>query len=90
MLSLPIDGSAPEDRMCLVNREILRVQRLNRMLLSCADHGDLYRNDDSCGVLFGIVRDCAYRMLDLAEAEKRKHMERGGWADPEKAGTDGS
>ena len=50
-----------------------------RDLLICADRGDLQRNDESCGVLFGMVRDCAYKMLDLAQKERRSHIAKGTW-----------
>ena len=36
-------------------------------LLYCADFGDITRQDDSCGVFFGIVRDSAYRIIKEAE-----------------------
>lgn len=39
----------------------------------------MQREDDSCGVLYGIVRDCAYKMLDAAEKERKRHMDKGIW-----------
>jgi hypothetical protein len=50
---------------------------LSRQLLSCADIGDLAREDDSCGVLYGIVRDSAYKIIKAAERERLRHIERG-------------
>ncbi len=35
--------------------------------------------DDSCGVLYGIVRDCAYKMIDTANKERLRHIEKGIW-----------
>jgi hypothetical protein len=61
------------------NKNILCVLELSRKLLVCADRGDLYRKDDSCGVLFGVVRDCAYKMTDLARKERQRHIDNGLW-----------
>jgi hypothetical protein len=38
-----------------------------------ADEGDANREDNGCGVLYGLVRDCAYKIRRLAEAEKEVH-----------------
>ena len=61
------------------NKNILCVMELGRKLLFCADRGDMQREDDSCGVLFGIVRDSAYKMIDLAEKERQRHILKGTW-----------
>jgi hypothetical protein len=62
-----------------VNRNISKVLELSRKLLFCADRGDIQREDDSCGVLYGIVRDCAYKIIDAAEKEKERHIQQGVW-----------
>lgn len=61
------------------NACILKVIKLCEALLSCADSGDLAREDETCGVLFGIVRDCSYKMLHAAENEQLLHIARGTW-----------
>lgn len=61
------------------NKNINRVLELSHKLLSIADRGDIQRRDDSCGVLYGIVRDCAYKILDAANKERSRHMEKGVW-----------
>ncbi|MBN1308935.1 MAG: hypothetical protein JXA18_13515 [Chitinispirillaceae bacterium] len=61
------------------DKAILDVIDLSAKLLFCADRGDLKRSDDSCGVLFGTVRDCAYRLLDLARRERELHIMKGTW-----------
>jgi hypothetical protein len=61
------------------NRNIMRVLELSRKLLFSADRGDIQRDDDSCGVLYGIVRDCAYKMIDAADRERLRHIESGLW-----------
>jgi len=40
-----------------------------RNLIFLADEGDAACEDDGCHVFFGIVRDCAYRILTEAERE---------------------
>lgn len=61
------------------NENLLKVLRLTREMLATADEGDRDRNDDSCGILYGILRDMAYRLRTLAEEECRKHKEGGKW-----------
>jgi hypothetical protein len=61
------------------NKNIHRVLELSRKLLFCADRGDIQREDDSCGVLYGIVRDCAYKIIDTANKERLRHIEKGIW-----------
>ena len=63
------------------NSNIQRVIDLSTKLLYSADQGDMQRDDDSCGVLYGIVRDCAYKMLDAATREQLRHIEKGIWDD---------
>jgi hypothetical protein len=60
-------------------RNIMNVMRLCSDMLICADRGDLQRKDESCGVLFGVVRDNAYKMLDLARKERNSHIAKGTW-----------
>ncbi len=61
------------------NENILRVLEHVRQLLFLADKGDMQREDDGCGVLYGIVRDSAYKMRAQAEMERENHKRRGGW-----------
>ena len=61
------------------NNNLLRTVRLTREMLALADEGDRDRDDDSCGILYGILRDTAYRLRDLAERECSKHRESGKW-----------
>lgn len=48
-------------------------------MAALADAGDLAREDVGCGILYGILRDSAYRIRKAAETEKRAHMEKGTW-----------
>ena len=61
------------------NQKILETIEMAKKLIELADEGDRERNDDGCGVLFGVVRDSAYKIKALAEDEKRKHQEKGAW-----------
>jgi hypothetical protein len=61
------------------NENIKRVNRLTNEMLALADEGDRDRNDDSCGILYGILRDMAYRLRKLADDECEKHRIAGKW-----------
>lgn len=61
------------------NENLRRTIRLTREMLTLADDGDRDRNDDSCGILYGILRDTAYRLQALAKEECNKHKLSGKW-----------
>jgi len=61
------------------NENLLRTIRLTREMLALADEGDRDRGDDSCGIIYGILRDSAYRLRKLAEQECEKHRLDGKW-----------
>jgi hypothetical protein len=42
-------------------------------MLELADHGDKLRTDDGCGVVYGMLRDAAYKVRRLAENEISLH-----------------
>lgn len=44
-----------------------------------ADEGDKGREDIGCGVLYGVVRDSAYKIKKLAEEEREAHEKKGWW-----------
>ena len=48
-------------------------------MLNLADRGDEVREDSGCGVLYGVLRDSAFRIKQLAEAEKEIHIRKGWW-----------
>jgi len=68
------------------NENLRRTLRLTREMLALADEGDRDRNDDSCGIVYGVLRDAAYRLRALAEKECGMHKRNGKWdlssADP--------
>ena len=52
-------------------------------MLDLADRGDAAREDNGCGVLYGVLRDSAFRIKQLAEAERDAHIKKGWWKDQE-------
>jgi len=50
-------------------------------MLKAADKGDTVREDNGCGVLYGVLRDSAFKIKKLAEAEKDAHIRKGWWKD---------
>ena len=48
-----------------------------RQLIILADQGELDSDDDGCRVLYGIIRDCAYKIRIQAERERELHKEKG-------------
>ncbi len=48
-------------------------------MLSLSDKGDEVREDDGCGILYGVLRDSAYKIRKLAEAEMESHIMKGHW-----------
>ncbi len=61
------------------NKNIQDLIDLAEKLLELSDTGDMDRNDESCGVLYGIARDMAYKLLAEAQNEKEKHLVAGKW-----------
>ena len=61
------------------NENLIRVIRLTQEMLALADEGDRDRNDDTCGIVYGILRDTAYRLRKTAQAECESHKAAGKW-----------
>ena len=61
------------------NEMIKETLSLADLMLSLSDKGDLVREDDSCGILYGVLRDTAYKIRKMAEAEKEAHTRKGQW-----------
>jgi hypothetical protein len=58
---------------------IQKALEMTEGMLSLADEGDAVREDNGCGILYSVVRDSAYRIRQLAEAEKIAHVRKGWW-----------
>ena len=43
-------------------------------MLDLADRGDAGRMDAGCGVVYGTLRDTAYKMRRMAKTELQKHI----------------
>lgn len=61
------------------NQNIEKTLDLAKIMLELAQAGDDYREDSGCGILFGVLRDSAYKIIKLAEAEKKAHEAKGFW-----------
>lgn len=61
------------------DENIKKTLELVQDMIKIADTGDAYREDVGCGILFGIVRDSAFKIKNLAEEEKQKHIKKGWW-----------
>ena len=64
------------------NQHIIDALELARELTIVADEGEIDAEDDSCVVLYGIIRDCAYKIRQQAENEKKSHVAKGTWDVP--------
>jgi len=65
--------------MKLCDRTIKKTFELVENMLEIADQGDAVREDTGCGVLYGVVKDSAFKIKKLAEAEKEAHIKKGWW-----------
>jgi hypothetical protein len=61
------------------DNNIKRTIQLTREMIRLADQGDEDREDTGCGVLYGVLRDSAYKIRQLAEKEKGRHRAKGWW-----------
>jgi len=58
---------------------IIKTLEMAARMLELADAGDAAREDVGCGVLYGVLRDSAYKIQKLAEAEREAHVRKGRW-----------
>jgi hypothetical protein len=63
------------------NHNIRETLNLVNEMIRVADKGDVDREDNGCGILYGVLRDSAYKVKKLAEQEILKHIERGWWSE---------
>ena len=61
------------------NHNIKKTLNLVDEMIKIADMGDIEREDNGCGILYGVLRDSAYKLKKLAEKEKEKHILKGWW-----------
>lgn len=61
------------------DKNIARTITLAQEMIQLAQKGYEEHEDPSCGVLYGILLDTGYRILDLAQKEKHAHVQKGWW-----------
>ena len=61
------------------DRNIKRTLQLTTEMIELADRGDAEREDTGCGILYGVMRDSAYKLRKLANDEKENHIRKGWW-----------
>jgi len=58
------------------DENIARTIELAKKMIKLAQTGYEEREDPNCGILYGILLDSGYRLLDLAQKEKEAHIEK--------------
>lgn len=61
------------------DKNIRATLELADKMMRLADQGDLDREDIGCGILYGTLRDSAFKIQKLAEQEKARHIHKGWW-----------
>jgi hypothetical protein len=61
------------------NKNIRETLKLVEKMIELANSGDEDRDDVGCGILYGILRDSAYRIKKIAEKERDTHIEKRKW-----------
>jgi len=69
-------------KKCDIN--LVQTIELARQMIALAQTGYEQREDPGCGVLYGILLDSGYRILDLAQKERQAHMQKGWWENSDK------
>ena len=61
------------------NEHIKESLELVRSLIILADEGERDSRDDGCRLLYGVIRDCAYKIKNEAERERSAHQINNKW-----------
>ena len=61
------------------DNNLRKTLHLTNEMIELANNGDAEREDTGCGILYGIMRDAAYKIQKLAESEREKHIKKGWW-----------
>ena len=77
IISLPGGGT----RVKPCNLHIINTLKLVDEMIYLADQGDGDREDNGCGILYGVLRDSAFKLKKMAEEEKLNHIRKGWWQD---------
>ncbi len=65
------------EKQCDIN--ISQTIDLAQKMIKLAQAGYEQREDPGCGVLYGILLDSGYRLLNIAQKEKQAHINKGWW-----------
>jgi hypothetical protein len=68
------------------NEVLRKTLQLTDLMAEIADMGDAAREDVGCGVLFGFLRDSAFKIRKMTEAEIEAHIKKGWWPPEKKPG----
>ena len=55
------------------DRNLQETVELAERLISLSFKGDEEREDNGCGILYGVMRDTGFRLKELAQREVRNH-----------------
>ncbi len=72
-------GVSPSGGQRACNESIQKALDITAHMLDLAEEGDRVREDVGCGILYAVVRDSAYKIRRLAEAERDAHVKKGWW-----------
>ncbi len=61
------------------NATLKETLKITDTMLALSDNGDAVREDDGCGIIYGVLRDSAYKIRKMAKAEIEVHKKRGQW-----------
>jgi rubrerythrin len=61
------------------DEHIRQTLKLVEEMLQLADAGDDFREDVGCGILYGVLRDSAFKIQKLAADERDAHIRKGWW-----------
>jgi rubrerythrin len=64
-------------KQCDIN--LVQTIDLAQAMIKLAQTGYEQREDPGCGILYGILLDSGYRLLDIAQKEKQAHINKGWW-----------
>ena len=74
-----VDQSPEKPAASPDNENLKRTLRLTRVMMALADEGDRDHTDASCAILYGMMRDMAYKLRRTTEEECDKHRRGGRW-----------
>jgi hypothetical protein len=65
------------EKQCDIN--ISQTIELAQKMIDLAQIGYEQREDSGCGILYGVLLDSGYKLLDIAQKEKQAHINKGWW-----------